>query len=128
MICGIGTDLVEIKRIEASVGKFGDRFIRRIYTEGEQAAARQRSDPARFYAMRFAAKEAAWKALSPGRRSGVRWVDLEVRSHPDGKPELIFHGSALKIFHQKAGPQGQIDLALSDDGGMALAFVVLSAS
>jgi len=128
MICGIGTDLVEIRRIEASLAKFGDRFIRRIYTEDEQAAARKRSDPARFYAMRFAAKEAAWKALSPGRKRGVSWVDLEVASQPDGKPHLVFHGAALEIFHQKTGTKGQIDLSLSDDGGMALAFVVLSAS
>ncbi|NDA08337.1 MAG: holo-[acyl-carrier-protein] synthase [Alphaproteobacteria bacterium] len=126
MICGIGTDLVEIKRIEASIGTYGDRFIRRIFTEDEQLAAKQRSNIARFYAMRFAAKEAAWKALSPGRSSGIRWIDLEVRSAPDGKPEMVFHGAAREIFHQKAGLSGQVDLSLSDDGGMALAFVVLS--
>ena len=126
MICGIGTDLVVIDRIDQSLQKYGDRFIRRIYTEAEQEAAGERASKARFYAIRFAAKEAAWKALSPGRSSGIGWLDLEVSSAPDGQPSLVFHGAAAEVFHQKAGPEGRIDLSLSDDGGMALAFVVLS--
>jgi len=126
MICGIGTDIVAIDRVDHSLGRYGARFIRRIYTHGEQAEASKRADMARFYAMRFAAKEAAWKALSPGRSSGIGWLDLEVCSAPDGQPSLVFHGPAADVFHQKAGRDGQIHLSLSDDGGMALAFVVLS--
>jgi len=126
MICGIGTDLVVIDRIEKLLLKFGRRFICRIYTQGEQAEAGQRSNQARFYAMRFAAKEAAWKALSPGHGSGVEWHDLEICSAPDGQPSLVFHNAASEIFHRKAGANGQAHLSLSDDGGMALAFVVLS--
>ncbi|XDZ64758.1 holo-ACP synthase [Alphaproteobacteria bacterium LSUCC0684] len=126
MICGIGTDIVAIDRVDRSLDKFGDRFIRRIYTEAEREEAGRRAGKARFYAMRFAAKEAAWKALSPGRTSGIGWLDLEIRSAPDGQPSLVFHGAAAAVFRQKAGRDGQIHLSLSDDGGMALAFVVLS--
>ena len=127
MVYGIGTDIVEIARIKAAIEKSGDRFLDRIFTADEQAAANKREDKIRFYALRWAAKEAAWKALSPGYQNGVGWHDLEVRSDEEGKPHLIFHGAAKDYFDEQTGGQGKTDLSLSDDGGMALAFVVLSA-
>ena len=96
-------------------------------TENEKAAAQDRTDKSRFYALRWAAKEAAWKALSPGYQNGVGWHDLEVLSDDEGKPHLIFHGAAKDYFDEQTGRQGKTALSLSDDAGMALAFVVLSA-
>lgn len=127
MIYGIGTDIVEIARITAAIEKSGDRFLDRIYTENEKAAAQDRTDKSRFYALRWAAKEAAWKALSPGYQNGVGWQDLEVINDQDGKPLLMFHGAAQEYFENQTNGLGKTDLSLSDDGGMALAFVVLSA-
>ncbi len=126
MIYGIGTDIVAINRIEDAITKNGARFLNRIFTAQEQSMADLRDDKSRFYALRWAAKEAAWKALSPGYKLGVGWHDLEVSSTEDGKPELNFHGAALAFFEVETGGQGKTDLSLSDDGGMALAFVVLS--
>jgi holo-[acyl-carrier protein] synthase len=126
MIYGIGTDIVEIRRIEDAIAKSGDRFIDRIFTKEEQEAAGRRGDQARFYALRWAAKEAGWKALSPGYRNGVGWLDLEVTSNDDGKPAMVFYGKAAAFFEAETQGRGKINLSLSDDGGMALAFVVLS--
>ena len=128
MIYGIGTDIIEIGRISAAVGRHGERFLGRIFTEAERLGAGGRVDEARFYALRWAAKEAAWKALSPGYRRGVGWQDLEVISDSDGRPHLRFHGEAERYFAEETGGRGKTSLSLSDDGGMALAFVVLSAS
>ena len=127
MIYGIGTDIVEVARINAAIEKSGDRFLDRIFTGNEKAAAQDRTDKSRFYALRWAAKEAAWKALSPGYQNGVGWHDLEVISDQDGKPLLVFHGAAREYFENQTNGLGKTDLSLSDDGGMALAFVVLSA-
>ena len=127
MIIGIGTDLVEIARIEKAITRFGAQFLNRVFTANEQEAAALRGDQPRFYAMRFAAKEAAWKALSPGRGQGVGWHDLEITASKDGKPELHFHGKAKEVFGKMVDGGGKTNLSLSDDGGMALAFVVLSA-
>jgi holo-[acyl-carrier protein] synthase len=126
MIYGIGTDIVEIRRIEDAIAKSGKRFIDRIFTKEEQEAAGRRGDRARFYALRWSAKEASWKALSPGYQSGVGWLDLEVTSNVDGKPIMVFHGKAAAFFEAETQGRGKIELSLSDDGGMALAFVVLS--
>jgi len=127
MIYGIGTDLVEIDRIDKMITRHGQRFLDRVYTEDEQVAAQERGDQSRFYAMRFAAKEAAWKALSPGRDQGIGWQDLEIISRDDGQPVLNLRGKAKDYFAQETNNQGICHLSLSDDGGMALAFVVLSA-
>jgi holo-[acyl-carrier protein] synthase len=126
MIYGIGTDIVKIRRIDDAILKGGDRFIDRIFTKDEQEAASRRGDQARFYALRWAAKEAGWKALSPGYQNGVGWLDLEVTSNDDGKPMMVFHGKAVAFFEAETQGRGKIELSLSDDGGMALAFVVLS--
>ena len=128
MIIGIGTDLVSIDRISRTIDRFGDRFLDRVFTAGEQEQAATREQKARFYAMRFAAKEAGWKALSPGRQHGIGWHDFEIFSSDQGQPQLTFQASAAKLLHEKGGERVKISLSLSDDSGFALAFVVLSAS
>ncbi len=127
-VIGIGTDLVEIARIEKSIAQFGDKFIDRIYTEAEQKTAALRGDQTRYYAMRFAAKEAAWKALSPNTDSGIGWHDLEISTDDDGRPRLSFLGKAADVFKKMTNGRGSTTISLSDDGGMAIAFVVLLAS
>jgi holo-[acyl-carrier protein] synthase len=125
MIIGIGTDIVGIERVSHVVDRFGRRFINRIYTLAEQEEVKSKKQQHRFYAMRFAAKEAGWKALSPQRHRSIGWHDFEITSTDQGRPVLALHGAAREVFEEKGG--GQINLSLSDDGGFALAFVVLSA-
>ena len=93
-IIGIGMDATEIDRIEAVLTRYGDRFLRRIFTDGEIAYAVRRRNPAPHLAGRFAAKEAAMKALGTGHSRGVLWRDIEVVRAPGGPPQLRFHGGA----------------------------------
>ena len=95
MITGIGIDVVQNHRIRDSIQRFGDRFLSRIYTEGEIEYCKKCATPDIHYAARFAAKEAAFKALGTGWAAGVKWKDVEVRRLPSGKPELELHGEAL---------------------------------
>ena len=97
MIVGIGVDLVETARIKQGIDQHGDRFIRRLYTPGEIAYCEKFKNQAERYAARFAAKEAAFKALGTGWREGVRWLDVEVWNQPNGKPELSLHGRAGEL-------------------------------
>ena len=127
MIIGIGTDLVSIGRIERTLDRFGDRFLSRVYSSREIEAGLGRGNPARFFALRFAAKEAAWKALSPDRGLGVGWRDFEIVSADGGKPRLVLGGRAGELLANRAGAKGRTEVSMSDDGGFALAFVVLSA-
>jgi len=120
MIRGIGTDIVEIARIERALARFGTRFETRLFTPGEIALAHARPNPARVFATRFAAKEAFVKALGTGLR-GMRWQDIEVTKDALGKPALALHGAAAKALGTAT-----VHLSLSDDGGIALAFVVLA--
>ncbi len=102
-IIGIGIDATEIDRIEATIERYGDRFLRRIFTDGEIAYATRRRNPAPHFAGRFAAKEAAMKALGTGHSRGVLWRDIEVVRAPGGPPQLQFHGGAARRFaHLKA--------------------------
>src|SRR5688572_13252225 len=96
MVIGIGVDVVQNDRIRGSLEKFGDRFINRIYTEGEQEYCKKCVNPAIHFAARFAAKEAAFKALGTGWSSGVKWRDIEILKLPSGQPELHLHGAALE--------------------------------
>ena len=96
MVVGIGIDVIQNERIRDSLTKFGDRFINRIYTENEIAYCGKCADPGIHYAARFAAKEAAFKALGTGWAAGVKWKDVEVIRLPSGKPELHLHGEALE--------------------------------
>jgi holo-[acyl-carrier protein] synthase len=129
MILGIGTDLVDIRRIEQTIARHGDRFITRIYTEVERARAERKANRIDTYAKRFAAKEACAKALGTGFRNGVFFRDMGVVNLPSGKPTLRLTGGALKRLQAitPAGYEAQIDLALTDEYPLAQAFVVISA-
>jgi len=95
MIIGIGTDLVDIRRIEQTIERHGDRFINRIYTEVERARAERKQNRIDTYAKRFAAKEACAKALGTGIRHGVWWRDMGVVNMPSGRPTMALTGGAL---------------------------------
>src|SRR5437870_4124738 len=96
MILGVGSDLVDIRRVEQAIKRFGDRFLDRIFTETERRRCERRVNPAPSYARRFAAKEAAAKALGTGFRQGVFWRDLGVVNLPSGQPGIRFTGGALR--------------------------------
>ncbi len=125
MLAGIGVDIAETARFERLQQRFGDRIARRILTrrEFERYLLRQRS--ATFLASRFAAKEAASKALGTGIARGVRFHDIEISNNPDGKPELSFHGRAAELLQQRGVRQSL--LSLSDEKHYAVAMVVLEA-
>ena len=95
MIVGIGTDLVDIRRIERTIARHGDRFLDRIFTATERRLAERRANPAATYAKRFAAKEACAKALGTGFRNGVFFRDLGVVNLPSGRPTIELSGAAL---------------------------------
>ena len=128
MIVGIGSDLVDIRRIAESLERFGERFTHRIYTDGERAKAAGRADPAPTYARRFAAKEAASKALGVG-ISGLAWRDIEVANDARGAPALRLHGGAAARLVEITpdGCEARLHLSLTDDPPYALAFVVIEA-
>jgi holo-[acyl-carrier protein] synthase len=129
MILGIGSDLCDVGRIEKVIERHGERFIARIFTPAERARAGRRAHPAATYAKRFAAKEACAKALGTGLRNGVFWRDMGVVNLPSGRPTLKLSGGALARL-KAITPEGfevRIDLTITDEGPMALAFVVISA-
>ena len=129
MILGIGSDLVDIGRIEQVIDRHGERFLARIFTAAERARAERRVNRAATYAKRFAAKEACAKALGTGLRNGVFWRDIGVVNLPSGRPTLELSGGALARL-QAITPKGyeaHIDLTITDEGPMAQAFVVISA-
>ena len=95
MVVGVGIDVIQNERIRESITRFGPRFLNRIYTETEIAYCTNCADPTIHYAARFAAKEAAFKALGTGWAAGVKWKDVEVQKLPSGKPELHLYGEAL---------------------------------
>ena len=129
MIIGIGTDLCDIRRIEKALGRFGERFVARLFTETERARADRIANPAAAYAQRYAAKEACSKALGTGFRDGVYWRDLGVDNEPSGKPFMILTGGARARLAELTpnGMRAQVDLSLSDEYPMAQAVVVISA-
>jgi holo-[acyl-carrier protein] synthase len=133
MILGIGSDLIDIRRIEKTIARFGDRFIQRIYTETEQSKAERRRGAGNSYvatlAKRYAAKEAASKALGTGFRRGVFWRDLGVVNLPDGKPTVVMTGGAAARLAAltPAGMRAQVDLTLTDEYPIAEAMVIISA-
>ena len=97
MIVGTGIDIEEVSRVRASIERFGNRFLHRIYTEGEIRYCDSKANRVERYAARFAAKEAAMKALGTGWSHGVRWRDCEVARMPGGRPTIKFHGEAGEI-------------------------------
>ncbi len=129
MIVGFGADLVDIRRVEKTLAKYGQRFTHRVFTEEERKKSEQRRCPAASYAKRFAAKEAASKALGLGMTFGVRWRDLGVINTKTGQPVLHITGQAAKRFQDMIPPgfEGKIHLTLTDDFPYAQAFVILEA-
>ncbi|TPK77042.1 holo-ACP synthase [Mesorhizobium sp. B2-4-12] len=129
MIIGIGSDLIDITRIEKSLERHGQRFIQRIYTELEQARSENRRARAASYAKRFAAKEACAKALGTGLAQGVFWRDMGVVNLPSGAPTMALTGGALARL-EKILPRGHraaIHLTITDDFPLAQAFVIIEA-
>jgi holo-[acyl-carrier protein] synthase len=129
MIIGIGSDLSDIRRIQAALDRFGDRFTQRVFTDIERARSARKGDPASSYAKRFAAKEACAKALGTGMRAGVFWRDMGVVNAPSGQPTLTLTGGAAERLAAliPPGKTPVIHLSLTDDHPYAQAFVVIEA-
>jgi holo-[acyl-carrier protein] synthase len=129
MILGIGSDIIDIRRIERTLQRFGERFVERVFTETERLKSDGRVNRAASYAKRFAAKEACSKALGTGFRAGVFWRDMGVANLPSGKPTMRLSGGALARLQAITPPgmEAQIDLSLTDDDPQAQAIVVISA-
>ncbi|RUM96390.1 holo-ACP synthase [Pseudaminobacter arsenicus] len=129
MIIGIGSDLIDIRRIEKSLERYGERFVQRIYTEVEQAKSDRRRERAASYAKRFAAKEACAKALGTGMSHGVFWRDMGVVNLPGGKPTMKLTGGAATRLQQMLpkGHRAMIHLTITDDFPLAQAFVIIEA-
>ncbi|MGD2124513.1 MAG: holo-ACP synthase [Desulfobacteraceae bacterium] len=123
MIYGIGIDLVNIGRMEEVLNRWGDRFIRRVFTDNEAETCFKRANPASSFALRFAAKEAFSKALGLGMRNGLRWRDIEVFHFPGGKPGIKLQGRSSEICRDKRITR--LHLSLSDEGQYGIAMVVL---
>lgn len=123
MIIGIGTDIVSIRRIEKAVERFGERFLNKVFTEGETSYCNGKKEKAHYLAGRFAAKEAVLKALGTGISNGIWFKDVEVARVQGKRPEIILHGKGKDM----AGSLGVkcIHISISHDGGMALAFAVV---
>jgi holo-[acyl-carrier protein] synthase len=130
MIVGLGNDLCDIRRIEKTLERYGDRFLTRVFTETERKRAFARAHPSRTLAKRFAAKEAMSKALGTGFRSGVHLIDIGVVNTPLGRPTLALTGGAAQRLAQLC-PEGcelRIDLTLTDEYPLASAVVIISAT
>jgi holo-[acyl-carrier protein] synthase len=129
MILGLGSDLVDIRRIERTIERFGARFLDRIFTEAERRKCDRRANPAASYARRFAAKEACSKALGTGFRRGVFWRDLGVVNLPSGRPTMRLTGGALRRLAEitPAGMTARLDVTLTDEPPIAQAVVIITA-
>ncbi len=129
MILGIGNDLIDIRRIEKTLERFGSRFLDRVFTDIERRKSEGRKLRAASYAKRFAAKEACAKALGTGLRAGVFWRDMGVVNLPSGRPTLKLTGGALRQLERltPAGYDARIDLTITDEFPLAEAVVIISA-
>jgi holo-[acyl-carrier protein] synthase len=122
MIVGLGIDIAEVNRIREAIERHGEAFLKRVYTPAEIAYCKKHRDPFERYAARFAAKEAAMKALGTGWRRGVRWVDIEVARMPSGQPTIKFYGETEKIVASLGVKR--ILLTITHSGNTALAQVI----
>jgi holo-[acyl-carrier protein] synthase len=129
MILGLGSDLIDIRRIEQVIERFGDRFLDRIFTDAERQKCDRRINRAASYARRFAAKEACSKALGTGFRRGVFWRDLGVVNLPSGQPWMRLSGGALRRLEEitPAGMAARLHVTLTDEPPIAQAVVIISA-
>ena len=123
MVLGMGTDLIETRRLQQSIDRFGDRFLERIFTDGEIAYCKRKKNAAESFAARFAAKEAAAKALGTGISFGVNWKEFEVKREPSGKPTLAFSGRAAELARAMGVRRVQLSLTHSRDLAMAVVLV-----
>ena len=129
MIIGLGNDIIDIRRVERTIERYGERFLTRVFTETERLKSDGRAGRAASYAKRFAAKEACAKALGTGFRRGVFWRDMGVVNLPSGRPTLQLTGGAARVL-QLLTPEGhevRIDLSITDDFPTAQAIVIISA-
>jgi holo-[acyl-carrier protein] synthase len=128
VILGIGNDLIDIRRVERTLERYGDRFTHRVFTDIERQKSDRRAQRAASYAKRFAAKEACSKALGTGLRQGVYWRDMGVVNLPSGRPTLRLTGGAAKVLRDLTpeGYEARIDLTLTDDFPLAQAIVIIS--
>jgi holo-[acyl-carrier protein] synthase len=129
MIIGLGSDLIDIRRIERIINEFGERFLRRIFTDVERAKSDRRANRMESYAKRFAAKEACSKALGTGFRQGVYWRDMGVVNLSSGKPTMALTGGA-KARLEKILPENceaRIEVSITDEPPLAQAIVIISA-
>ncbi len=129
MILGLGSDLIDIRRIERAIERFGDRFLDRIFTQAERRKCDRGVNRAASYARRFAAKEACSKALGTGFRRGVFWRDLGVVNLPSGQPTMRLTGGALRRLDEitPAGMIARLDVTLTDEPPIAQAVVIITA-
>jgi holo-[acyl-carrier protein] synthase len=129
MIIGIGSDMVDVRRIADVIERHGERFLGRIFTATERAKAERRANAVETYAKRFAAKEACSKALGTGLRHGVFWRDMGVVNLAGGRPTMKLTGGALTRLKAitPAGCEARIDVSLTDEGPTAQAIVIISA-
>ena len=129
MIIGIGSDLSDIRRIQKSLDRFGERFVQRVFTDTERARSEAKPDRAASYAKRFAAKEACSKALGSGISEGVFWRDMGVVNLPSGRPTMHLTGGAAAKLEQLVPPDHRavIHLTITDEFPMAQAFVIIEA-
>jgi len=129
MILGLGNDIIDIRRVERTIERYGERFLSRVFTDIERRKSDGRGGRAASYAKRFAAKEACAKALGTGFRQGVFWRDMGVVNLPSGRPTLELTGGALRALADLTpeGHQVRIDLTITDDFPMAQAIVIISA-
>jgi holo-[acyl-carrier protein] synthase len=130
LILGVGTDLIDIRRVKRTLARFGARFRDRVFTEIEQARAERHVNPAAAYAKRYAAKEACAKALGTGFRQGVYWRDISVINRGSGMPVLeLQHGAAARLaVLTPHGMVAKIDISLTDEPPYAHSVVVISAA
>lgn len=126
MIAGIGVDIVDIERVNRLLERYGDRFVRRVFTEAEGEYAKRSMKPAERLAGRFAVKEAAMKAFGTGKSHGILWRDVETLRGRMGRPEVKLHGNAQKILKKLSC--NNLHVSIAHDGGKAVAFVILERS
>ena len=125
MIVGIGTDIIDIRRIEKIIIKYGNRFIHKCFLQSEIQKSESRRKKIQSFAKRFAAKEACAKALGTGLSKGVFWKDIEVRNDKLGKPIIILHNKALRILKQISSKNTRIEISLSDEKNYAISNVII---
>ena len=123
MIVGMGVDIAEVPRVQAAIERYGDRFLKRLFTEAEIRYCESKANKYERFAARFAAKEAALKAIGTGWKRGVAWLDVEVVKLPSGKPTLAFRGKAAE-FAQRLGVRNA-SISLTHTEQVAYAQVIL---